>query len=362
MMILAALTPGVRMSQWEKVGTFQRELQPYYNYVSRGAHITFLQTAPGTAPNLPESMSIQRLPHWRFLKFWEIASSTLRRKTSVIRTNQTNRSDLFVRLGQNWQKPVVIRGGYIYGEYRESIDGLTPQVRKIQRLEAWAFQNATLIQLPTPQLAEWAVAHYRTDPTKIRIVPNFVDTMVFKPTKSHDAPVTMVISVGRLSAEKRFDLILRGCSLIGGVQVKIAGEGEERDRLKLVSQELNIPLVLPGNIPNDALPDFLNSGDIFMLTSLREGHPKALIEAMSCGLPCVCLRSPGIENIIQHETNGLLADDEQSLADALRKLMSNVELRAYLGKNAREYVIEHFDLRAVLNLDAGVIEEAVSSN
>jgi glycosyltransferase involved in cell wall biosynthesis len=85
-----------------------------------------------------------------------------------------------------------------------------------------------------------------------------------------------------------------------------------------------------------------------VLTSIREGLPIALLEAMSSGLACVATRLPGsTDSVIDHGVNGLLVapDDERGFAEAIARLVEDRAMAHRLGAAARRTVIESFSIR-----------------
>jgi glycosyltransferase involved in cell wall biosynthesis len=80
--------------------------------------------------------------------------------------------------------------------------------------------------------------------------------------------------------------------------------------------------------------------DIFVLSSLHEGIPFALLEAMSFSKPVVCTEVGGIKEVIQHEVDGLLvpAGNPQALSQAILKLLGNPAYAAELGRAARRKI------------------------
>ena len=359
--MLCALTPGQKLSTWEKMGTLDRELQPYKHYVNLGGNVTFLELKLGRSP-VPQGMSVVSLPNWRLLFAWARLPKVFLPKIDIIKTNQSFNAHLFVKLAQSWHLPIILRCGMVYGERIESVEGLTENSRRYQSQEAWAFQNCTLAEVPTYDLAEWVEANYLIPKEKIRIVPNFVDTQKFIPRNIQTFGTEMplrIISVGRLNPIKRFDLLIQACSKVC-LPLLIAGQGQESENLLSLAKKIGVDLQLLGQIPHSQLPNFLQQGDIFVITSLREGHPKSVIEAMACGLPCVCVDVPGIRNIIKNGVNGLLVDANPiSIASGINKLISNPELRQQIGCSARDYAQKHFDIKEVLKMDAKVIDEAL---
>ena len=362
MHVLCVLTPGHGLVNWQRFGTLQRELQPYLHYLRHGGRVTFLECLRGgIIPSLPRGLSVTRVPHWRLLRLWEWTHPSLTRSIDIIKTNQSSRAYVFVKLARRLGKPIVLRCGYVRGEFLETVYGVTPQVRRYQQIEAWAFRNATLGLVPTQELAEWVIERYGVLPERLRVVPNYVDTDLFSPglgATQRTEPV--VISVGRLEPVKRFDLLIRAYGLAGPVRLRIAGRGSQHDALIDLAQQLGVPLELAGQIPNERLPEFLRSGTVFALVSQWEGHPKALIEAMACGMACVCVDAPGLRNIAQDGVNAVVVPpDPTAVADAIQRLLSDDKLRRRLGEASRRFVVERFSMAKVLDADMAVLEEAI---
>jgi glycosyltransferase involved in cell wall biosynthesis len=90
---------------------------------------------------------------------------------------------------------------------------------------------------------------------------------------------------------------------------------------------------------------------IVCLPSYGEGLPKVLIEGAACGRPLVASNTPGCRDVVRHEENGLLVPpgDAQALADALRILIRDAELRKAMGRNGRALVERDFSLEKVIN-------------
>jgi glycosyltransferase involved in cell wall biosynthesis len=88
---------------------------------------------------------------------------------------------------------------------------------------------------------------------------------------------------------------------------------------------------------------------LVVLPSYREGLPKSLLEAASCGRPIVATDVPGCREIVNHGVNGLLvpAKDSRALAEALEKLITDGDLRKSMGKAGRKMVEEHFSVERV---------------
>ena len=106
------------------------------------------------------------------------------------------------------------------------------------------------------------------------------------------------------------------------------------------------------------LPRF-QQARICCLPSYREGLPKALIEAASCGLPIVTCDVPGCREIVRHGDNGLLVPprDPQALAAALKMLLDDYDLCVRMGRRGRERVIAEFSLDRVVRQHLDIYQE-----
>ena len=110
----------------------------------------------------------------------------------------------------------------------------------------------------------------------------------------------------------------------------------------------------------------MQSSKIFVLPSFFEGHPKVLLEAMACGMSVVGSNAPGIRNVIDHEKTGLLCGTgSDDIKDALQRLFIDDELRAALGRNAREYIEKNCSLYTVAKMESklmGAIVQRTNDN
>lgn len=98
----------------------------------------------------------------------------------------------------------------------------------------------------------------------------------------------------------------------------------------------------------DVLP-WLTRADVVVLPSWREGVPTSLMEAMSCGRPCVATDVPGCREAIRDGATGILVPprDSRALAEALEKLIENPDMAAQMGVNGRAAALENFDAQKV---------------
>jgi len=132
-------------------------------------------------------------------------------------------------------------------------------------------------------------------------------------------------------------------------QLVLVGDGDLRSELGAHARQRKVRVDFRGVVPNHELPNILADADVFVLPSSGEGHPKALLEAMSCGLPCVGTNVLGIREVVHHMENGLLCEvTKEDLASKISQLLGNPELAARLGRQARASIVKDLDLGVLL--------------
>lgn len=354
------MTPGVGLAQWNATGTLARELAPYLEYVRRGWRVIIATyDRPGAVPPLPDGIEVFHC--WRrrlqFLAPWFMRRAI--RSADVVKTNQSVGAWWYVLAARLNRRPILLRCGWLPGNYRETKGGLTWRLRIYRLFEGWAFRHADQCLTATHADREWAIEHYRVAPERVHLRPNFVDIDLFRPLQIE--PIARsVVFVGRLDAVKRLDLLIDACVAAGASQLTLVGEGPEQDSLKNVAAARGLPLHCLGRKAQQELPAVLQKSSVFALVSKVEGHPKALLEAMSCGMACVGARAPGISNAIQDGVDGLLCEaTPASVGAVLRRLFDEPELRTRLGDAARTRVAADLSFAAVMDREIALAQSMI---
>ena len=150
-----------------------------------------------------------------------------------------------------------------------------------------------------------------------------------------------IIAAGRLSPQKNYELLIRAfnriCNCFPEYRVEIYGEGPEKDSLEKLIQELGLQskIILMGTKLNVIKEEAAAS--LYVMSSDYEGFPNALAEAMASGLPVISTDFPSgvAHEIIEDGKNGYVVPlgDEEKLAEAMKKILSNSELQEIMSKN-----------------------------
>jgi len=175
--------------------------------------------------------------------------------------------------------------------------------------------------------------------------------------------------LGNIRPAKDYPLLLEAAALLKGqgedYRFVIAGQGEGElfDRLLSRRKELGLEerVVFLGF--NDDPAGFLANLDLFVLPSSSEGFSIATIQAMASGLPVVVTRSGGPEEIVSHAVTGWMVDvgDAPGLANGLRTLGKDPDLRQQLASAGRQHAMANFDIQGMLSDYQQLYQESVSA-
>jgi glycosyltransferase involved in cell wall biosynthesis len=183
-----------------------------------------------------------------------------------------------------------------------------------------------------------------------RRIGNGIDVGRFRPVLRPPRPgPTMLISVARLEAVKNHDLLFDALRRLidqgEDVRLRLVGEGPLRPACEARCHALGIADRVEFLGYRDDVPALLADSDIAVLTSIKEGIPRAVLEAMAMGLPVVATNVVGTREAVRHEDTGFLVElgDVAGLAAAIARLAHDPALRARLGARGRAVAVAEFD-------------------
>ena len=189
---------------------------------------------------------------------------------------------------------------------------------------------------------------------KIELIPNCVDCTKFIPAPPGERKHGYITFVGRLDTMKGVHILLEAFAQLKdkwrAAQLRIVGDGPEKANLINLARRLHIDDVVQFYGEQNDVHTFLKESYLFVLPSLSEGLPNALLEAMACGLPVIATRVGGTVDIIRDEENGLLVEpgDTRQLAGALSRLLEDQALAGRLGIAARQTMLDNFSIGTMI--------------
>ncbi|MBK8970214.1 MAG: glycosyltransferase family 4 protein [Hahellaceae bacterium] len=185
--------------------------------------------------------------------------------------------------------------------------------------------------------------------SKISFIPNGISDQYLEiPVRTSTArPKDLkLLAVGSLIPRKDFVTVIRALHLLSEEirpHLNIVGDGPERENLEALIHELALTkwVTLQGRVRPADMAKYYRGADLFILSSLSEGRPNVLIEAMASALPVIATDISGVRELIQMNKNGLLflPEDAERLAQCLEQLVTSPNLRHDLGHAARKTII-----------------------
>jgi len=370
-------TRGVSLEKWLDGGLFDREVTIYRQHLLTGTlsrvywftygadddHLAKILKCTG---RLPPEIDVVPCPRW-IVKLGRGASALYSllmpfvigsqvRRCDLLKTNQMDGALAAVVASRLYGRPLYVRTGYTLSRIVAAVFPSNP----LRRGAAWlterlAFWLSARASVSSHYDLEYVTRKYGLEESPPAVIGNFVDTAVFAPAASGHRR-DRAIFVGRLSAEKNLEMAIRACRQCG-IGLDIIGKGPERLRLEGIGREIGADVTWLGVVANDELPNHLNRCRFFILPSLWEGMPKALLEAMACGLVCIGNNATGINEIIGDGVTGYLSAGPLAadLAEAIQRAMHGDY--ESVSAAARHYIVSQFSLAAIAGKEADVFAE-----
>ncbi len=313
-------------------------------------------------PNLLNKPIIRRIKLLIFLIFSPIIFRNKFKQADIIEARFIEGGVTGLIASKIYNKPVVLWFPWWWSDYFKDYSLLMSKLAR--KLECLIFKNADMVLVPTTELLN---AIKSCTPKKIDYLVNFINTDLFQQKKSWKLrePIE-IISIGSLIERKNHSVILNASALAKSesqkdIKVTFIGDGPLYGRLKNMAKELNMSLTIYRKMKNEKIPTFLRNSDIFIMASKKEGNPKALLEAMSCGLPCIGTNASGIKEVINHEENGILvSDNAKALSKKICHLIDNRKWRKKIGEKARRFIVEKYSLTNVIKNESKILNKIIN--
>jgi len=275
-----------------------------------------------------------------------LSSLVQRLKPDLIQSHAVKSHFLVRQSGIHRLAPwIAFHHGYTWTDLR---------VRLYNHLDRWSLRRAAQV-LTVSQPFRKELVQKGVRPGRIEIIHNAIDPRWGRAARESQAATELrarlgipggrrvILIVGRLSLEKDHITLLRAVRRLQGIEAHllIVGEGPERPAIEKTIRELALgdAVTLTGQVPS-AEP-YYGVADIAVLSSLTEGSPNALLEAMAAGIPVVATAVGGIPEIVTHRDSALLIapHDAEAMSTALQELLTDQQLAQRLTECAYELVI-----------------------
>ncbi len=351
------MSAGMSMAEWDRTGLISRETGYFRHLAERVGPISFLSY--GHDPLKEEELLRQHFPgariawtlprffHW--VPFGLFLGSWLPplfpdhfRSCRLIRSHQLSGAWTGSLLAARIRVPFILRCGFLFSEQFAREHTSLVLRRLFFLLEGQVARHADAVIVTYPGARDFFRTRHLVPEQKIHVLGNPIDTDIFKPLiaeKSRD-----VVTVGRLSDQKNLFSLIRAVHACG-LSLTIIGEGPLEQRLEEYIHDLKADVTLVQPVPNRTIPEILARHRMFVFPTFYEGNPKALIEAMACGMACIASSIPENRNLIIDGSHGLLCSTgHEDIARCIRLLDNEPALMERFGSAARERIIHEYSM------------------
>jgi glycosyltransferase involved in cell wall biosynthesis len=364
-------TGGVGLKTWAEVGNLDRELELYKRLGKKLKEVNIV-TYGGKrdrlyAKNLEEinllSTTWYNSPKRTILHLLLKYLPQIYR-SDILKTNQILGSEIPIWIKKHFGTKLIVRCGYLHSYFIKNQSEDQKSINDAIQLEKNAFSSADIGIVTSSWQREIVIKQYNVEPAKIKVIPNYVVTDVFKPPPKIQKKYDLIF-VGRAGKQKNIGNLLKAIHYLEtknrSVSLLMVGGCCYDNEIKEIANHYALDIIFKGNVSNFDLPCVLNQAKVFILPSYYEGHPKALLEAMSCGLPSVGSDVTGIREDIEHMKTGYLCKtDYENIANAIEIILFDESLQKTIGKNAREYILKKYSIERILKMELDVIQEVIA--
>jgi len=364
------LTENMSLKEWDRLGLLNREMAIYVKLMDVFSIQIF---SYGNVGDLAYEKSYSDLkvliiPYYKknltLKNRWHLfkAESSLR-KSAILKTNQIKGADKAVYYSKKYDIPLVTRCGYLLSTFTERQTKDNSELKKVLFKEKEAFNQARFGITSSERDREYVIKNHRIPSQNMFTVPNYVDQEVFSKKEStffdENRNQNEVLFIGRLSDQKNlFSLLEAFEESEFATKLTLIGQGENLKALEKKAETSTKIIEFLGSVPNNELPNYIKKANVYILPSFYEGLPKTLLEAMSCGIPCIGTNVEGIREVITHGKNGILCEtDSISIAKALDLVLSDGKLAENLGNQANLTINETYSLDKVVEIEKSLYKK-----
>jgi L-malate glycosyltransferase len=196
----------------------------------------------------------------------------------------------------------------------------------------------------------------------IEVIPNFVDTQVFKPTVDHCIRKRLaaegekiLIHTSNFRQVKRVTDVIKIFDVVQKEvpsKLILVGDGPDRSECERLTRQLDLNDKVKFLGKQEALVEILSCSDLFIIPSQSESFGLAALEAMACGLPVISSSVGGLPELVKHNETGFIAEigDIERMAKYAIDLLTNEKKYKIFSNNSRERAVNVFDISKVVPL------------
>ncbi|MHB9019336.1 MAG: glycosyltransferase [Minisyncoccota bacterium] len=222
-------------------------------------------------------------------------------------------------------------------------NGIDPDIKFLSKKDSRRYLSEKLLKLVVSPTNHYSIIKYPNSSSAQSLNHSII--------KFLNPSWPWIGSIGRLVKEKNYETFIEAAKLVPNAYFFIIGEGSELERLNVRCQMLNVVgrfFIIP---PSGDDARYLKAFDVFAMSSVKEGLPYILLEAMVAELPIVITEAGGMPELIKNHENGLMVAQKnpEALARAIGGLIESHAVAKELSQKAKEVVRDRFSLKKMVS-------------
>ncbi len=200
-------------------------------------------------------------------------------------------------------------------------------------------------------IEEWLLKVVNINANKVKLIRNGIDTKKFG-GKKQESNSQRFIHIARFNPVKDQQSLIQAFAILvkennyssKQVNLTLVGDGELTNELKLLASDKQLNDFVTFTGARNDIPELLLQADVFVLSSIAEGIPMTVLEAMAASLPIISTDVGGLSELVENGVTGLLVGKQNAtaLAKAMQTYIDSPQLIAQQGEQAHKFVEQHF--------------------
>lgn len=256
----------------------------------------------------------------------------------------------------------------------------SPLHRSLAKIAGFLYRSCDRLVVVTPAFKEYLVEHWRVPDEKIFVVENGVETSLFSRLtpntalrRAIGAEGKFVVSyIGTMGNAHGLETLLEAAALLRErapeVLFLMVGEGAEKARIVSLAHSRGLTnMRFVGQQPREKIPAYITASDV-CLVLLKKAElfktvlPTKMLEFMSCARPVILGVDGHARSVMEQANAGIFVapEDSAALVDAILRLAADPALRESLGRNGRQYVLQHFSRQQTAEVYLDVLQDLLA--
>ena len=364
MKVAVFFTWDYSLNTWHESGTIGRELK-FFKSLEEKKNISFTFFTYG------DSSEFKLAKEHNINEVFPVYKSTTYYKNKVIRLlssffiplklkNKINNIDMLyqnqllgcwvpILIKKIYKKPLVIRTGYDMHDFAKQDKKSSLIIFLYKILTIFAVKNCDYFTVTSNADLNRFKNSYPKYTHKFLLRPNWVEVDELSDFKNRYS--NKLLAVGRLVTQKNFKyLISEFANSKNNLQIDIVGNGPEKNNLTTQAKKHNVKINFLGNLSNSKLLKLYQQYKFFISTSLFEGNPKALLEAMGSGCVVIASNIKNHSDIISDNRNGYLFDIGNNNLNNKFKMLKQTDTNfSKISKDAYLFIKNEYSLEKSIN-------------